>query len=286
MTVDILLALTSVTIFVLMLTIGVNHSADTLLSLLRQPTEMARALVAVLVVVPIFVAVLLLIFDLPSGTASGMALLAAAPGAPLTTKRAQAAGAEIAYVAGMQVTLAVLAVLATPLILSFFYMLFELDIERASPGEVARQIATVTLLPVLVGLGLKRVAPDFVGKISKPLNALADALFLILMVVLVIALLVAPDLRAKLLIGWPAIVAILLFAAFALATGHLIGGPGRDRKGGLAIACLARNIGLAFFIAGASKMTNDVLPTLLAYLLLGAVLGILYSIWNKRSGRA
>jgi BASS family bile acid:Na+ symporter len=280
---DILLTLTSVTVFTLMLTIGVNQSLEKLLSLWEQPAELARALVAVVVLVPLGVVVLLLIFDLPAGTAAGLVLLAAAPGAPLTTKRSQSAGADLGYVSSVQLAMALLAVIVTPLILGVFYAIFELDIERVSPFTVARQVVYVTFLPVVIGIFLRRFAPAFVKLISRPLNKLANLLFLALVAAIIIALAASPDMRAALLIGWAAVFAILLMAAFALGTGHYLGGTGNDRKGALATACLARNIGLALFVAQSSDSAKDVMPTLLAYMLIGAAVAIPYSIWNKKT---
>ena len=62
---DMLLTLTSVTIFTLMLTIGVGESFEQLSSLWRQSRDLLHALFAALVLVPIVVIVLLLVFDLP-----------------------------------------------------------------------------------------------------------------------------------------------------------------------------------------------------------------------------
>jgi BASS family bile acid:Na+ symporter len=50
----------------------------------------------------------------------------------------------------------------------------------------------------------------------------------------------------------------------------------------LAISCIARNVGLALFIAILNDVQQQVIPTLVAYVILGAVLGVLYSSWNKR----
>jgi len=278
-----LLTLTSITVFTLMLTIGVNQSSEKLLSLWREPKELVRALFAIAVLVPLGVAVLLLVFDLPAGIASALVLLAAAPGAPLTTKRSQAAGADLGYASSLQLAMALLAVIVTPLILNVFYSVFDLQIERIRPIEIAQQIAYVTFLPVLIGISLSRYAPSFVARISLPLNRIADFLFLALVGALIVALVVSPDLRATLLIGWTAVFAILLIAVFALGTGHFLGGPRNDRKGALAIACLARNIGLALFVAQSSGSAYSVMPALLAYMLLGAAVAIPYSIWNKKA---
>ncbi len=279
---DILLTFTSVTIFTLMLTIGVNQSLEQLTSLWHQRAVLLRALFAVLVLVPAVVIALLSVFDLSPEVATGLALLAAAPGAPLTTKRSQMAAADINYVTSLQLTLALLAIVVTPLILSAFYAVFELTTERVSPLEVAWQIARVTFLPVIVGLTLQRFAPKLVAVIGKPLNILANVLFILLIIALIVVLAVAPELREKLLLGWPAIAAILIIAVAAVIIGHLLGGPRPGQRAGLAVASLARNIGLALYIAGLSEGGESVIPTLLAYIILGTAVAIPYSVWIKR----
>ncbi|MFV2034750.1 MAG: hypothetical protein ACC631_06525 [Halocynthiibacter sp.] len=279
---NILLAFVSLTIFTLMLTIGINQSLEQLTSLLRKREVLLRALVSVLVVVPVVVFTLLLVFDLPPEVATGLALLAAAPGAPLTTQRSHMTGANVEYVTSLQLTLALTAVVVTPLILGVFNAVFELTTERVSLLQVAGQIATVTFLPVIVGLLLRHYAPRLVAVTEKPLNILANVLFLLLVIAMVVVLAMAPDLRAKLLLGWPAIAAIVIIAVAAVTAGHLIGGPQKDQRAGLAVASLARNVGLAMFIASVSADDNGVIPTLLVYILLGTTVQVIYSVWIKR----
>ena len=209
-------------------------------------------------------------------------LLAAAPGAPLTTKRSQMAAADIDYVSSLQLTLALLAIVVTPLILGVFYAVSTLPIEHVSPMEVVLQIARVTFLPVIVGVALRHFAPKLVATVRKPINILANVLFLMLVVAMVVVLAITPELREKLLLGWPAIAAILILAIAALTIGHLLGGPRPDQRAGLAIASLARNIGLALFIAGLGGNPEDIIPTLLVFMLLGTAVQVLYSVWIKR----
>ena len=80
----ILLKFVSVTIFSLMFAIGVNHSFEHLTTLWRRPQLLLRSLLAVIGLVPLVVVVLLWLFDLPPAVTAGVAVLAAAPGAPLT----------------------------------------------------------------------------------------------------------------------------------------------------------------------------------------------------------
>jgi len=279
---NIALAFTAATIFTIMLTIGVNESPQQLMSLWRRPAILVRALFAVIVLVPMLVAVLLWVFDLPPAVATGLALLAAAPGAPLTTTRAQIAQADTIYVSSLQLTVALLAVVVTPLTLAIYYALFDLTIEAVSPIRVASQVARITFLPVVIGLLLQHFAPKFTELVRKPLNILARVMLIVLVLAVVAILAVTPELRSGLLLGWEASAAIVIMAVTALAIGHIVGGPRPDQRGALATACVARNFGLALYITGLSESGAASMFTLVVYLVLGAATAIPYALWIRR----
>ncbi len=221
-------------------------------------------------------------FNLSPAVATGLAVLAAAPGAPLTYKRSQMAGGDPTYTASLQLTLALLAVVITPLMLAIFSALFELPGLRLTPFEVARQVAQVTFLPVITGLLIQRFAPRLADVIGKPVRMLANILFIVLFVVLIILLVLSPDLRMMLNLGGLPSVAIIIMVGSSLAIGHLLGGPSREQRSVLAIASVARNVGLALFIAELSDYGQNFIPTLLTYMILGALLAVPYSVWSKR----
>ncbi len=277
-----LLMFVTVTIFSLMLAMGVSHSFQQLTSLWRRPELLLRSLLAVIVLVPAFVGLILWVFELPLAVATGLAVLAAAPGAPLTYKRSQMAAGDPTYTASLQLTLALLAVVITPLILVIFCTLFELGAGRVSPLEVARQVAEVTFLPVITGLLIQHFAPRLAEVIGKLVRILANILFIGLFSVVIILLIVSPDLRMTLNLGWLPTAAIIMMVGSSLAIGHLLGGPSREQRSVLAIASIARNVGLALFIAGLSDYGQHFIPTLLTYMILGALLAVPYSVWSKR----
>ena len=272
----------AVTVFSLMFAKGINSSVQELTSLWRQPALLLSSLLAVVVLVPLVVFVLLWLLDLPPAVATGLAILAAAPGAPMMTKRTEAAGGERTYAVSLQLTLALLAVIVTPLTLAVFYARFELLTERVSPFDVALQVGWVTFLPVIIGLLIGRYLPTIAERIGKPSRAFANIAFVLFMLAVVGLLVFSPELRAMLGIGtWP-IAAIVIMVAAALAIGHFLGGPRQESRAVLAVACIARNAGLAFFIAGLSDQGQQAMPTLLTYVILGAVLAIPYAVWSKR----
>jgi bile acid:Na+ symporter, BASS family len=278
----ILLYFVSLTIFALMLALGINHSFEQLVSLWRRPGLLLRSLVAVVFLVPMVVLLLLWVFDLPPAVATGLAVLAAAPGAPLTYKRSQMAGGEPTYTASLQLTLALLAVGITSAILAMFSSLFELVIEGVTLFQVARQVAQVTFLPVMIGLSVQQFAPRIAEVLRKPVRLLADILFILLLLMLVLLLTLVPELRAMLNVGWLSMLAIVLMLLFSLTIGHLLGGPRRDQRSALATACIARNVGLALFLGELSEYGQHFIPTILAYMILGGLLAVPYAVWSKR----
>lgn len=269
--------LVKVALFTLMLAIGVNLSREKLISLWRDPNRLIRSLLAVVVLVPLMVIVLLRWFNLSSESATVLAILAAAPGAPLTTKRSQMAGGNIPYSTSLQLTLALLAVILTPLTLAIFYAIFDLDLERVTILQVAQQVIEVQFLPIGIGLLLQKFRPQWTKKIVKPLIFLANVLFVIMLVTL---LPVAIPLIFK--INILSMIAIVIMAIASLAIGHFLGGAQVDERSALAVASVARNIGLALFIITLNETTKPFIPTLVAYMIIGAIVAVPYSLWSKR----
>ncbi len=273
----VLLILVKVTIFGMMLDIGVNLSFQQLISLWRRPSLLIRSLLAVIVLVPVLVILLLKLFDLPRAVATGLVLLAVAPGAPLTTRRSQMAKGDIPYSASLQLTLALLAVFTAPVTLGIFNALFEIGTTAHPLLGIAGNVAMVQLLPVSVGLLIRKFGQEFSAMIGKPLIVIANVLFLLLIVLAIV-----PGFRDIDNIGVLPLTVIGIMAAASLAIGHLLGGPAPGEHSTLAIASIARNIGLALFIAALNDIEKNVVPTILCYMILGAIVAIPYSVWTKR----
>jgi bile acid:Na+ symporter, BASS family len=278
----IILSFVTLTIFSLMFAIGLTHSFEQLTFLWSRPALLLRSLLAVIILVPVAVGLLLRLFDLPPAVVTGLAVLAAAPGAPLMIKRAEMAGGASSYAASLQLTLALLAVVVTPLVLAILGSFFELVTERVTPFEVARQVGQVTFLPVIIGLLIRHISPGIAGRIARPVRVIANVLFILLFFLVAVLLVVAPDLRTMLWLGGLPTAVIIILAGASLAIGHLLSGPPQEQRSVLAIASIARNVGLALFIANLSDYGQLFIPTLLTYMLLGTLLAVPYSVWSKR----
>jgi BASS family bile acid:Na+ symporter len=191
--------------------------------------------------------------------------------------RSQMAGGSTPYSASLQLTLALLAVLTTPLTLAIFHSMFVLETAGLPSVEVAREVAIVQFLPVSIGLLVRRFVPELAGVADRPLTVLANVLFALL-----IAATLVPSVRMILHFGTLPALAVVIMVGISLALGHLLGGAVPHERAALAIASIARNVGLALFITVLNRVERAVLPTLLSYMILGAIVAIPYSRWSKR----
>ena len=268
--------LVSLTIFSIMLTMGINFSLRELFAFWKQSGFVFRAQMAVSVLIPALTLVLLWLIHPPNAVIVGLILLAAAPGAPLLTKRVQMAGGSFNYGASLQVTLSLSAVLITPLILGISGLIFPVATATVDSLQIAKQIAVVQLLPLSIGLGMRQVGSEIADEISDFLTITANTLFVVLAIfLLILSLDLIPNL------GTVPIVLILTIASLSLSIGHLLGGPASETRSTVAIACIARNVGLALYIAILNQQTQAI-PVILSYLILAALVAFPYSAWMRR----
>lgn len=281
-----------VIIFILMLSLGVNQSLADLVAFWRRQGALLRSLLAVVVLFPVVVFLLLKLFPVPSGVVAGLAILAAVPGAPVTYKRSALAGGDPVYTSNLHMTLALLTIMVTPLILSIFYGQFDLELEgKITVLQIVRQVAVVQFLPIGIGFLLQRVSPRFVDAIRKPLQKLANLAFWVMSGIFLFPLILWSIVQ----LVWPlGLVSIALFSTVAiltLAIGYFLGGESRlppdlasprSQRASLAIATIARNLGLALLLAELSGAASSIVPTILGYALVSLVIAVPFSLWSKR----
>jgi uncharacterized membrane protein YidH (DUF202 family) len=270
-------SLAGITIFILMLTMGIAIPLNQLFGFFQQkPGLLARSLLSVLVLYPLAVAGLLYLFDLSSRSNLALVLLAAAPAAPLLTKKAGMAGTNPSMIAGLQVVLASSAVIITPLLLTVFAAIFPDTEAKIATLSVAKQIAIVQLLPLGIGILVRWSIADLADEVSSLMITIANTLFWVLA-----AFLVALSINLLPQISLQSLSIFAIVVILGLAIGHSLGGPELESRSALATATIARNAGLAFFIALANNQSASTLP-IFAYVIISTIIALPYQIWVKR----
>lgn len=265
----------------LIVAVGMDADWRDLAYLFRRPAELAKAVLAVNIVVPVAAALLVLAFPLTPFARAGILLMAVSPVPPLVPGKELKVGGAKAYAYGLYIALALLSVLIVPAAVAIMSRMYGVDVDLPV-ALVARNVATTVLLPLVVGLVLRRLAPAFAERTAPLVRKIA----MVLLVIAVIPLLIKVWPAMAALVGNGTILAMALTAVIALAAGHLLGGPELPDRAALALTAVTRHPGIAMMIANANHADKHVTAGILAVLFVGLIVSVPYQIWIKRRTRA
>jgi BASS family bile acid:Na+ symporter len=268
--------LVPLTLFTVMLALGVGLPLQAFRQWRHTWPLVLRLELATCLLVPL-VAWLLLLTP-PAGQLSqevrmAIGLMAACPSAPLILRKAGKVGGDASLAGLLQVVAAVLAILTVPLLAQAAEPIFGLEGWDVLPRQVAGQVATVQLLPLLVGLSLRHAWPEQVRRLQGPLDRLANGLLLLLLLAVLIR--TAPLLLAFAQANRIGLVWMALVVAASLALGYLLGGTAGDQKLTAALVTSMRNPGLALLLANTyAPQVPGLKVGILTYVLITLLLSI------------
>ena len=162
-----------------------------------------------------------------------------------------------------------------------FQQTFQVEGWSVRPGEVARQVGQVQVLPLLLGLLLRQRLPRLAQRLEVPLERLANLLLLLLVVVLLLK--AGPLLIAAVLADPAALLAMAVLITTSLGLGCALGGWSSQEGLSTALVTSMRNPGLALLFAGNDGQD---LPGLKVWILTYVLLTVLISVplvqWSRR----
>jgi len=256
------------------LAIGLDSPLRDSATLLREPRQLGRILLAMGVIMPILATLGIAHFDLAPPVKLALIALAVSPVPPIILHRSHA---ERHYPLALFMTTCALAPLLAPL--TFGAAAWALD-KPVGFGvlHLLPHVALAIGAPLLVGWALRRVAPAAL-RAARPI-AMASNVLLVGSTLII------------LVVKWPAVVqlagngTLASFAAFTLIglfVGHRLGGPGLERRGALALATACRHPGIALQIAHAAYPDDTSAGTaVVSYALVSAVCALPYVVWEHQ----
>ena len=259
--------------------LGLRLNPNDLPYLFRPPRILLRALFAVAVVVPITAVTLAVALGVPPHVPIAIALLAVSPGAPFIPQRELKIGGRSELFFGLATVTALLAIVIVPSSLAILGLAF-LEEASVAVAAVARLVSILFLLPLSLGMILRRIAPEAMEWLSGPMIFGANALLGLVVVYVVVQML--PSLLS---LGVPVTLTLIGVSGTSLFLGHMLGGPRAADRTALALMCSDRHPALALLIATANFANEAVLPVIVAYLLISTTLTIPYLVWRNRVAR-
>jgi BASS family bile acid:Na+ symporter len=254
--------------------------------LAKHPGLLTRALLALLVLLPVGTVLFLQSIGAPSVVAAGMtiAVVAIGIGPPAVLShvkkvRAERAGEAAApapveealsFEVGLNVVLLVLSIVYIPAFITVHGMFFQHHLHLA-PAAVAKVVLGRALVPLALGVIVGRLAPRAEGPIVRYGGIFVQLVLLLVVVFAIVA-------------SWSALVGLggrtwLTCAAVVVAEiviGHLLGGPAIATRRVLASFSAMRFPALALLIAHITPRAKEIIPVIVAYVLTSFVLVSVY----------
>lgn len=260
-----------------MLVMGLNVTIRDLLSPFRDRKLIFLSLLANFVVVPLFAFVLIYLFPLSSGLATGLLLVSIAAGAPSTPKVAEFTGGNIAYAVSLTLLMTILTIILMPFLVPYL-----MEGVGMNPTKVAVNLVMFMLIPILAGIVVRDRLPGVAGRALPVVELISNAS--IGVIFLTFGILFFAHLKE--LFGGPgglevAMIAII-FTVGALLIGYLMGGPDRSNRGVLAFGTGFRNITAVLVVITAtfSSLDGDIIlmvlmVTVFSVIIVSAIVGLI-----------
>lgn len=264
-----LLVLLSVMLTVVSL--ALRARAGDFLYLFREWRLGLRAVLAMFVIVPAVAILMANVFELKGPVKIALVALAFSPVPPLLPRKQVKAGGEASYITGLLIAAALASLVLAPIGLSVTGAIYGVETQVSRAG-MATTLGLTIALPLLLGVLGQRVLGDArAAAVSGPLSKVANVLFAISVLALLVAL--APAVGK--LLGDGTIVALVAMSLVGLAAGWFLAGDDRDNRIVLALASAARHPGVAIGIATTSFPDAKLAP---AAIILAAVVNTLIAI--------
>lgn len=262
-------------IVIIMVTLGMTLTLADFKRVLTQPKQVAVGLLCQLVLLPALGFAVAGSFNLAPVYAISIVLLAASPGGATSNLIVHAADGDRALSITLTAISNMLAWLTIPFLLGIAYPMFgsgTLDI-TFPVADTMVQVAALTVIPVLIGMGIRRWKTDFAEN-SKRFSRIFATVFLFLVIL------------ALVIQNWDVIVndgprfapAFILLNIAALAVGYLaarLAGIDRVQTATIAIETGIQNSTVAITVALTILNNNEM-----------AVVPGLYAIWMYVTGFA
>ncbi|MBV9719325.1 MAG: bile acid:sodium symporter [Candidatus Eremiobacteraeota bacterium] len=265
------------------LTLGAGLQVDRehLKAILKNVGLLGRALLANFVIVPALGFAVVKLFRLPLPVATGVLLMAIAPGVPFVLASVRKRGGRLALAVELAVFLPLLSIVTVPLTAALLLP----DIVKAELplARFGLTLVLFQLLPLVIGIAAGGRFPELATRLGRPLQILFFGAAAILIIILI------PQLVHGIatVYGSLGLIAMLLLTVLSMATGWLLGGPALQDRRVLGLGTTLRNVGLCALIATSSLRNSEVTAAVLSYLVIQLIVTTFFgSVFARKAKEA
>jgi len=269
-----------VSIFLIVFALGLHADLREATSLFRRPALLFKSILSMNVIMVIFAAAITSLLQLSPALKIAIITLAVSPVPPFLPGKQMKAGGSASYSISLLFAAVLLSIIVVPVSIEILGRYFGVA-AHVSAVRIIPIVLITAILPLLCGIAISKIAPQFASRIRKATSTFA----MILLVISVLPILFAMAGTIWSLFGNGTMLVLALFTMVGLAVGHLLGGPEPDDRTVLAFATSARHPGTALAIAVQNfpEHKAEVMAVIICHLVIGALVSLPYMAWRKRS---
>ncbi len=175
-------------LFIIMLGMGLSLTSQDFRRVIFYPKAIFVGLVNQLILLPIIGFGIAIVFNLPPEIAIGIMILAACPGGPTSNLISHLAKGDLALSVTLTALSSLITILSIPFLINFALEHFsekgqfiQLDVLKT-----ILQILIIVVIPVIVGMLIRRFRPNFANRMAKPVRIGSGIVLALIIIGLVI----------------------------------------------------------------------------------------------------
>jgi BASS family bile acid:Na+ symporter len=255
-------------LFTVMVAMGLSLTANDLMEVVRKPKAILVGLSAQLLILPVIAIGYGLLLNSPPVIAAGAIILAACPGGITSNAYVFASRADIALSIGLTSVASVITVFSVPF-LTLLALNLHMDrgeIPALPAGEMMWKLAQLTIIPVAIGMTVRRLRSELALKMIEPLRVIT---LLALIVIVVIGTVTAWETIVANL--WTAGILMTAINLTAMSIGYGLGNLMRlpfPQMASITFEVGVQNLSMALFVAFTFLKSPELAVSTLVYALI------------------
>lgn len=173
----------AIALIITMFGMGLSLVKSDFTRLLQHPKAVIIGLINQIILLPIIAYLLISLFDVETDIAIGIMILAACPGGPTSNLITYLAKGDVSLSISLTTANSLITIFTIPFVVDFALNQFlgADEIIQINKLQTIIQIFAIVIIPVSLGMTLKRIKPAFANKMNKPVKIVsATVLFLVI----------------------------------------------------------------------------------------------------------
>jgi BASS family bile acid:Na+ symporter len=269
-------------LFTVMVAMGLSLTANDLMEVVRKPKAILVGLSAQLLILPVIAIGYGLLLNSPPVIAAGAIILAACPGGITSNAYVFASRADIALSIGLTSVASVITVFSVPFltVLALNLHMDRGEIPALPAGEMMWKLAQLTIIPVAIGMTVRRLRSELALKMIEPLRVIT---LLALIVIVVIGTVTAWETIVANL--WTAGILMTAINLTAMSIGYGLGNLMRlpfPQMASITFEVGVQNLSMALFVAFTFLKSPELAVSTLVYALIMKITAMSF-VWYVRN---